>query len=294
MEVGNNIKSSPLNTNKYSSNTSKDKLNNGDFEKALLDSENKQNVSSPQKASFSTESELDSVYNFISPKSNVYDGQTTNRGTKIVKPGSDMDKNAFLKILATQMSNQDPTQSQDGTEYISQFAQFASMEQMSNLNDTMSQFASQSLIGKGVMVDAYDSNGRPITGVVKAVNQNGSNITVGIEYLNEAGEVTFGEFKKDDITNVVDTDSNSLDYINNNMSMLVASSMINKDVEFIYNTSNEGSTPIYETLNGIVQSVVVDNYMVKLNIRIKDTDEIKTVTLDKISKVEGEEYVNNY
>ena len=295
MEIGKKVESTVLSSNSNKKTVrSKEKSEESDFEKLLLDLDKKQsNSNSDNSESLDREDMLNS---FNPGSGNVYDGQTTDRGTKIVAPGSDMDKNAFLKILATQMSNQDPTQSQDGTEYISQFAQFASMEQMSNLNNTMSQFASQSLIGKGVMLNAYDNNGRPITGIVKSVNQQGSNILVGVEYLDENGSVAMGEFKKGDVTSVVEANSNNLEYINNNMSMLVASSMINKDVEFVVESDNksENSTPIYEKLNGVVESVIIENNMVKLNIREEDTNEINSVTLDKISKVEGKEYANKF
>jgi flagellar basal-body rod modification protein FlgD len=35
----------------------------------------------------------------------------------------------FLKLLVAQMQNQDPTQPQDGTQFVTQLAQFSSLEQ---------------------------------------------------------------------------------------------------------------------------------------------------------------------
>ena len=71
-----------------------------------------------------------------------YTGATaTDRGTQIVKSGEDMDKNAFLTILSAELSNMDPMGDNDSTQYITQMAQFVSMEQMSNLNTTMSSYA---------------------------------------------------------------------------------------------------------------------------------------------------------
>ena len=35
----------------------------------------------------------------------------------------------FLKLLVAQMRNQDPTQPQDGTQFVTQLAQFSSLEQ---------------------------------------------------------------------------------------------------------------------------------------------------------------------
>ncbi|HBA04212.1 MAG TPA: hypothetical protein DCW51_09845, partial [Clostridium sp.] len=75
----------------------------------------------------------------VNDKLGVYgiEGSATKIGTPIVKPGSELDKNAFFKILAAELSNQDPTQSQDTSAYIAQLAQFTTLEQMSSLNSTM-------------------------------------------------------------------------------------------------------------------------------------------------------------
>ncbi len=273
---------------------------------------------------------------------NVYNGQYTEKGTKIVQPGEDMNKDAFLRILATQMSNQDPTQPQDGTEYVSQFAQFAAMEQMSNLNTTMSEYSARSLLGQGVMLNSYDNNGNAITGIVRGVAQSGSKIIVNVEYMNDKGEFVIGDFERDDVMNVIDVQDNRLDYINNNMAMLVGSSIINKEIEFISSSNDEefeddvitnesesgvddsvneegdmdeleaileqdiqagrkanGETvtyenngQLYETMIGRVEGIVVEDYMIKLSVRVNTTNELRTVTLDKVIRVDGKEYID--
>ncbi len=301
MDISKKIQTSWNSNTKTKMGTSSNTMSeNKEFENLLKQLENLEN---------DDEQEIDMRSSSNSRSGNVYGGQTTDRGTKIIQPGEDMDKNAFLRILAAQMANQDPTQPQDGTEYVSQFAQFAAMEQMSNLNNTMSQFASQSLIGKGVMLNAYDKNGNIITGIVRSVSQSGSKILVGVEYFDEKGELVIGEFENNDIANVIDVQDNRLDYINNNMAMLVGSSMIDKNIEFIVSSEEsegnedqvdneisdgETTTPVYETMNGIVESVVVENYMIKLRVRVDGSDEVQTVTLDKVIRVDGEKYVNNF
>ena len=50
---------------------------------------------------------------------------------------SSLDKDAFLKLLVSQVKNQDPLQPAGSTEYVAQLAQFSSLEQMQNLNDNI-------------------------------------------------------------------------------------------------------------------------------------------------------------
>ncbi len=89
-----------------------------------------------------------------------------------------IDKTQFLSLLITELKNQDPTAPTDQKETLSQLAQFSSLEQMQNLNQTLtasSQFGqlsqSAALIGKTVNAGAGDS---AVSGIVSAVAvQNG-------------------------------------------------------------------------------------------------------------------------
>jgi len=58
-------------------------------------------------------------------------------GAASTAPSSALDKDAFLKLLVTQVRNQDPLEPQGSTEYVAQLAQFSSLEQMQNLNDNI-------------------------------------------------------------------------------------------------------------------------------------------------------------
>ncbi|HEY9722515.1 MAG TPA: flagellar hook capping FlgD N-terminal domain-containing protein [Oscillatoriaceae cyanobacterium] len=108
--------------------------------------------------------------------------------------GGALDKNAFLKLLTTQLSNQDPEKPMDDTSFVSEMAQFSSLEQMQNLNDTMSksaQFASLSqasgLIGQYVQLvnTSTDASGNDqsntVTGLVTEVRQAGDKTNVVID-----------------------------------------------------------------------------------------------------------------
>lgn len=215
----------------------------------------------------------------------AYGNRATERGTQIISPGSDMDKNAFLRILAAELSNQDPMNSKDSTQYVTQMAQFASMEQMTNLNSTMSGFAVNSLVGKGVTLKVLDPNGVPYTGVVKAVTRQGSNVFLSVE-INEAGSNKIMDFKQQDIQTVIDVPNFSLDSVSGNMALLTAASLIGKEAEFeIPKANGEGKEDSVDKFSGVVQGVFKEKGFIKLNVKLKDSGEIKTFTLGQLVKV---------
>ncbi|MBQ9377270.1 MAG: flagellar biosynthesis protein FlgD [Schwartzia sp.] len=57
------------------------------------------------------------------------------------KANDSLDKDAFLKLLVTQMQYQDPLNPQDNAEYVAQLAQFSSLEQMTNVYKSVSDVA---------------------------------------------------------------------------------------------------------------------------------------------------------
>lgn len=82
-------------------------------------------------------------------------------------------KEDFLKLLVLQMQNQDPLDPVKNEDFIAQLAQFNSLEQMQNLNATMSTMSSlqtladtSGLIGKKVQ---FLQDGSTIAGAVTAV-----------------------------------------------------------------------------------------------------------------------------
>lgn len=59
--------------------------------------------------------------------------QTATRGV----PSNVLGKDDFLKILMTQLQNQDPTNPMDDREFITQLAQFSSLEQVMNMSNAI-------------------------------------------------------------------------------------------------------------------------------------------------------------
>lgn len=87
----------------------------------------------------------------------------------------ELGKDDFLKLLITQLQNQDPTSPMENTEFIAQMAQFSSLEQMTNMSTEFTKLANMlnsgeavSLLGKSVEVSSGESS---ISGVVEAVTR---------------------------------------------------------------------------------------------------------------------------
>ncbi len=101
------------------------------------------------------------------------------------KSGSTMDKEAFLKLLVAQMKYQDPLEPTTNTEFVSQYAQFSSLEQMQNMSATLELSRASTLVGQTVSVNTTDSTGKSTTiqGVVDYVvyENNKAYVSIGGE-----------------------------------------------------------------------------------------------------------------
>jgi flagellar basal-body rod modification protein FlgD len=110
---------------------------------------------------------------------------------------SALGKDDFLKLLVTQLSNQDPLDPQSNEEFVAQLAQFSSLEQMQNINSTLetnsiltqsvNNALSAGLIGKEVRA-VGDSLEVGETGSMTVPINLAANADVTITIKNSAGE----------------------------------------------------------------------------------------------------------
>ncbi len=86
---------------------------------------------------------------------------------------------AFLKLLTTQLQNQNPLNPVDETQSVAQLAQFSSLQAMTQLKDSFTAFQSNfavmqssGLIGKTVSTQTTDASGNSSTvaGTVKSIS----------------------------------------------------------------------------------------------------------------------------
>lgn len=136
-----------------------------------------------------------------------------------------LDKDAFLKLLVTQLQYQDPLNPMDDKEFIAQMAQFTSLEQMQNMNNNTTKSQAFSMIGKlvkgtiqNVQTGAYEE----IAGQVQCViMQNGEpNLIVGGKQMKMEDLEEVYEIQLDGIYNNVIT-SQSLELIGKHVQAVI-------------------------------------------------------------------------
>jgi len=115
------------------------------------------------------------------PTAGVYSGSTTAR-----TPSQSLDSEAFMKLLVTQLKNQDPSSPMDSNQMISQTTQLSMMEKLTAMSTTSDEsfslqmrIAAASLVGQNVTYT--DASGTSVTGVASSVSYAGSvpQVTVG-------------------------------------------------------------------------------------------------------------------
>lgn len=86
-----------------------------------------------------------------------------------------LDKDAFFKLLMTELTHQDPFSPMESQDFVSQLTQFSSLEQLSRLNNTLTSLGEIFLLSQatqfiGYRVEAESPlTGEIIEGIVKEV-----------------------------------------------------------------------------------------------------------------------------
>ena len=141
----------------------------------------------------------------MSTVANIVNGEIQKNGVSAAEAknnttakSSDLDKEAFLQLLVTQMKYQDPLEPTDNTEYVSQLATFSELEQMTNLVASSDLTRASQLVGQYVTVKQTNET----TGEETITGGKVDYVTVenGKGYLN----IGDSKYSIDDLDSVVD------------------------------------------------------------------------------------------
>ena len=83
------------------------------------------------------------------------------KDNEVRQANSDLGKDAFLKLLVAQMTNQDPLEPQKDSDFIAQLAQFSSLEQLQQIGTSTAMTQANSMIGKFVFGEMPAVDGQP-------------------------------------------------------------------------------------------------------------------------------------
>ena len=141
----------------------------------------------------------------MSTVANIVNGEIQKNGVSAAEAknnttakSGDLDKEAFLQLLVTQMKYQDPLEPTDNTEYVSQLATFSELEQMTNLVASSDLTRASQLVGQYVTVKQKNET----TGEETITGGKVDYVTVenGKGYLN----IGDSKYSIDDLDSVVD------------------------------------------------------------------------------------------
>jgi flagellar basal-body rod modification protein FlgD len=110
---------------------------------------------------------------------------TTSSTTTPTNPSGQLDDNEFLQLMVTQLQDQDPLDPTDTSDYLSQLAQFTSLEQETNTATNTQQLeasnqTTQALSLLNQNVTYINTQGSTETGVVTSIDLTGSSPTLTI------------------------------------------------------------------------------------------------------------------
>ena len=178
------------------------------------------------------------------------------------KVGNNLGKDEFLKILMTQLQNQDPTNPMKDNEFIAQMAQFSSLEQMTNMTQSFEKFASgqqqtqliqyNTFVGKQIkwheLTDKFDENNKPII-------NTGTGTIGSVKFLDGSVEFTLEDGKKinpGNISEVISSGASANSLVE--ASMLIGKTIGYKDID----TEKSGQVVSVSNKDGKINFILAD------------------------------------
>jgi flagellar basal-body rod modification protein FlgD len=97
-----------------------------------------------------------------------------------------LNQSDFLKLLTTQLSNQDPTNPQDQSAFLAQLAQFSTVQGVDNLQESSTRAQAADLLGKTVHGSIVQSGANhEVIGAVTSVRWDTDGIHITLDDTNK-------------------------------------------------------------------------------------------------------------
>jgi flagellar basal-body rod modification protein FlgD len=125
-------------------------------------------------------------------------GQTPAATTAKTGDKNMVDYNSFLKLLVTQMQNQDPTEPMESSQFLSQLASFSNVEQSVQLNTKIDSLVAMSQISQanGLIGRVATSADGLTSGIVKSVKIESTGVVATLQSgatLNVASGISIAD-----------------------------------------------------------------------------------------------------
>lgn len=198
------------------------------------------------------------------------------------KSGSTLDKEAFLQLLVAQMKYQDPLEPTSNTEYISQLATFSSLEEMQNLNATMTNMQGTNLVGKQVVMSVTSDT----TGITTKVSGF-------VEYVQRENGKTYlvingNPYNIDDLESVVDEAYIDAVSLAETFKQMVAQLPSVRDVTLADKEKVEAAKKAVNAMNGYQQGFLDAESLTKLRDLLNRIAELEK-NVEKPEETPGDE-----
>lgn len=203
--------------------------------------------SNARNSSASTTSNSDQNWHDFTPTNNSSVlGADRNPG------GNDLDKDAFLKLLVTQLQYQDPLNPMEDTDFIAQLAQFSSLEQMQNMNNNTIKSQAFSMIGNPVIAQVID----PITGYTQEIG----GIVSAVRIKNGEPFLMIGDkdVAMSDVVYTEDTAIRLMSLINSNLATSQHLELVGQYAQFVEREDNKLDGDIIGFVEGKIDSIKFD------------------------------------
>lgn len=170
-------------------------------------------------------------------------------GSAASRNTGELGKTEFLNLLVTQLRYQDPLNPVDDKQFIAQLAQFSSLEQMQNMNNSITQSQAYNLLGKKVEASVTDESTKVTTTVQGYVSE--VKTKSGKVYVVVNGR----DIPVEKITRVMDSSYNDSD-------ISAYTGLIGTNVKGCVYDPNNGNVILVEGIVQAIQKGVYEDYAV--------------------------------